>query len=491
MKYNMSKRLLIAIFIVAIMFSSSGCKHLKSNQQTPEPIKGENIDLDQSIEPTESPSVHMENISYLREMGLQIPDMLPEDNITEEILLSLFVEAYEILGGEIDISMVNPRNDGSEAVKKLTMVGVFDSNFIYENDKTNELDYGTVAYWFMKLQDTIQKRLYWREDNVATVQDLIGRINISTVLHTWTSDEVGPKLYGIQDLLQGNATSDQLLTRLMAAEMMVSAYEDTVGIIQYKEASKPTDTDNINAWKSNQFFYWSETEEFGPKDTGTWEDWQFMSAIIYDSQLRVNLGLAEAMCPNGAVLSALVSLIRSYEDMEQKKLEERIVLNERSYDWHVNQKETGEYGNVNCMPACIEMAMRYQGLSQIPSTQRLRKENHLGGLGWNDVPAENVMKQYGLKFTDSLDIKLETMLNALDMGNILFVVYLDSDIQQGHAVIIKGYWKLGDTINFIISDPDSNMIGPFGYPEYIKDAETLMSEMRVHIPRYFIIPKGE
>lgn len=133
----------------------------------------------------------------------------------------------------------------------------------------------------------------------------------------------------------------------------------------------------------------------------------------------------------------------------------------------------------------------YQGLSQIPSTQRLRKENHLGGLGWNDVPAENVMKQYGLKFTDSYDIKLDTMLNALDMGNILFVIYLDSNIQVGHAVIIKGYWKLGDSINFIISDPDYNMIGPFGYPEYIKNAKTIMSEMSMHIPRYFIIPKGE
>lgn len=82
-------------------------------------------------------------------------------------------------------------------------------------------------------------------------------------------------------------------------------------------------------------------------------------------------------------------------------------------------------------------------------------------------------------------------MTLLDKGNILYVIYRKLSSQECHAVIIKGYWKLGSSVNFIISDPDYNMVGPFGYLEYTKDAQTMLSDIERHIPRYFIIPKGE
>ena len=143
------------------------------------------------------------------------------------------------------------------------------------------------------------------------------------------------------------------------------------------------------------------------------------------------------------------------------------------------------------MPSCIEMAIRYQGLTKIPSAEQLRAENPMDGLGWHDVLAENVMKQYGLQFTDSFEIKLQTMLDYLNQGNVLYVMYRDPIAEYGHAVILKGYWKQGDSVDFIVADPNSNTYGPFGYLETLMDAESMISQMESHVPRYFIIPAGE
>jgi hypothetical protein len=143
------------------------------------------------------------------------------------------------------------------------------------------------------------------------------------------------------------------------------------------------------------------------------------------------------------------------------------------------------------MPACVEMALRFQGLTEVPSAEELRNEYPFDGEGWNDVLAENVMLKYGLNFTYTFDLDLDTMLSLLDEGNILYVMYrdLDSINDIGHSVMIKGYWKLGNKISFIVSDPNYNFLGPFGYLEYTKDAQTMISDMERHVPRYFIIPE--
>ena len=79
------------------------------------------------------------------------------------------------------------------------------------------------------------------------------------------------------------------------------------------------------------------------------------------------------------------------------------------------------------------------------------------------------------------------MIGYLDDGNVLYVMFNQFDGEIGHSAIIKGYWELGENINFIVSDPDYNIVGPFGYKEYSIDAQTIMQDMRIHVPKYFII----
>ncbi len=427
------------------------------------------------------------DILYLNEKGIELPKMAADDELTTEVFLSLLVKLYEAIGGEIDISKVNPRSSKSDAVKKMTLIDVYEDLFIVDNTLNSKLDHGAAGYWFMKLHDAVQERLYFNSDKIATTGDLLRRINVSNALHTWTKDREEMKAYSLADLVGDGTRLNQALTRLLAAQMLVSAYEDTVGEIEVSKEAIFRDTDSIYAMKANQFFFWPETDQFEPEKLGYLNDWSSTSAIIYDSQVQINKVSDEANVSYGAVISAMVSFLEAFEDMEPNKIEEIIVLNERPYDWYVYQLDTGEYGYNNCMPASIEMAMRYQELEYIPSTEQLRAENLMDGMGWYDLTAENVMKQYGLQFTDSWEINQDTMMKYLDEGNLLYVMYWNPAIEFGHASLIKGYWKKGESVEFIIADPLHNFYGPFCYKETIVDAATMISNMEMHVPRYFII----
>src|SRR5690606_6682164 len=96
----------------------------------------------------------------------------------------------------------------------------------------------------------------------------------------------------------------------MAAEILVNAYEQVNGVISTDKTTELTDTDNVYAKKANEFFFWSETGEFEPDKTGSWEDWSFMSAIIYDSQLRLGLELEEKLAPYGSIVAAIATFMR-------------------------------------------------------------------------------------------------------------------------------------------------------------------------------------
>lgn len=489
MKCNFSmdvKQILVLLSIVALVLVSTACNSTKEQTQSPD----HQAELGKDVLKT---TAFEKDIDYLRQKGLELPDLSPDSSMRLEPFFSLLVEAYESLGSEIDISEVNPKYKASDAVKKMTLIGVHDNQFEVVDAWTSELDYGSVAYYLMKLQDSIQQRFYSRSDPTATAGDLLRRVNMSTVLHTWTGTANETRNYTLDDLLEGEAASGQQLTRLMAAEMLVTAYEAILGEIQTVPASKPKDTEDIHAWKSSELFFWSESGDFEPDKTGNWDDWSFMSAIIYDATLREGMKLQESKAPYGSVIAALATLMKSYDGSDPNVIEEKIVLNERPYEWYVYQQDTGEYSQVNCMPATVEMALRYQGLPDVPSAETLRKDNPWNGVGWTDVVAEKAMRQYGLKFSDSFDntMDLDKMLDHLDKGNILYVMYRELDNPEGHSSMIKGYWKKGNHVQFIVADPNHNMMGPFGYLEVVKDAETMLLDIERHLTRYFIIPPGE
>ena len=475
------RKIVAFIVMMLLLLSVTSCGIVKIKLEN---IKTENIKIEKTAFEKDS--------DYLVKKGLRLPKLSPTSNMDEEIFYRLLAETYESIGGIIDTSKINPESKSSSAVKKITMIGVYDPMMNFQEDTVdNDLKFETASYLFMKLQDSIQQRLYLRTDSSARVRNLWTRMKVSTVLYTWKLEEDKNNTDIFGGLLANKEELEQSLTRRKTSEMMVTVYEHYCGEIQTDEALRPKDTDDLYAWKANQFFIWLEGENFEPEKTGNWDDWEFMSAMAFDGQLCAGLNLVESKPAYGAIVGALASLLRDVEGIEQNVQEEKIVLNEQSYQWYVYQQETGEYGYVNCMPSCVEMGLRYQGIANPPTAEQLRKEYPLDGWGWNDVLAENVMVQYGLTFASSFDIKLDKMEEYLNKGNILYVMYVDANSPEGHAVIIKGYWKVGDTVEFILSDPNDNTVGIFGYPERIVDALTMMTNMENHVSQYFIIPKGE
>ncbi|GAA0351574.1 hypothetical protein GCM10008932_00900 [Alkalibacterium iburiense] len=419
--------------------------------------------------------------------GIVLPDYEAEDDLDAQSFLDILSQALSVLDIKMDTSLYNPNANENEAIKNMIMLGIYQSHFIEGEEWINHpLDYGTAGYWLLKTQDTIQERT--NREPLATPEDLIQRINVSTALHFWTKEDVEVPVYALDEVLEEDSAHDQPLTKIRASEILVTAYEESIGEIPLAEAPRLTDTDNLFAQKAAVDFYWIENNQLHPEETGDWHDWAFLSASTYDRNIRMELGLEETVVSYGAALSSVSRLLKEYEKASHDKLEEKLVLNERPYDWHVYQHETGDYSDVNCMPSCVEMALLYQGKKEVPSTEFLRNENLNNGEGWQDGLAETVMLQYGLTFETDWDVELNNMMDYLENGNILYVMHGQPELEIGHSVIIKGYWQIGDKVQFILSDPAENLNGRFGYTDSLKEAESLISLIQSHIPRYFIIP---
>jgi hypothetical protein len=108
------------------------------------------------------------------------------------------------------------------------------------------------------------------------------------VHYTWTKDVEQMKTYTLDDLLEDYVASDHLLTRLIAAEMMVSAYENISGEIPISQSTKFSDTNDINALKSNNFFFWPINGIFEPEKNVKWDDWSLF--ITYSKKTPTSIG---------------------------------------------------------------------------------------------------------------------------------------------------------------------------------------------------------
>lgn len=482
------RRLMIGLLTIGFMLSGCGWFTVTQEEKDSSPEFVHETEPIEDRTGDKSLTAFEKDKAFLIEKELDLLEGVADSELSMEDFLDLLSQTYESLDMIIDTAVYSPNIHDSEAVKKMTMLGVYDNYFPDEDTfLTQPIDYGTAGFWLMTLQDVIQERTV--RDNIAVPSDLLHRINVATALLDWTEETETVKTFTLDDMLEG-APSDIPLTKLMAAEIMVKAYEETVGTIPLNEETDFADTENVFAMKSAEKFFWTEDNLFHPEQTGDYDDWGFMPAIQYSGELLRGLNLEEQNVPYGAAISSLAQLLKEYEEETQVSLEERIVLNEKPYHWHVYQFETGEHSYVNCMPACIEMALRYQGIREAPTAEELRDEYPLDGEGWNDSLTENVMNQYGLEFQIDWDVNLERMLTYLEQGNILYVMYREPGEEIGHSVMIKGYWQIGETVQFIISDPAGFTQGRFGYIDRMQDAATLIPLIQSHVPRYFVIPSN-
>lgn len=500
----------LKLFIVLLLVSGmvlSGCSliadflpDIKPAEQTLQPTESEiNIETDPKPTPTPTPvPVFVKQASALESQGFELPRKKASASLSQIELMDILAQVYEFIGGPIDISLMNPDYGVSEGVRKMTRVGLYYEDSYYSQDPKARITYSDVSYWLFELRRKLILNSAARPDKTAYPQDLLQTVNISSALYGWKPGDSDASTFTLDDLLPAEMRKqiDLPLTRQVASHIMVNAYEQvTDSEIQIYQDYRLPDTPDTESLKATNFFFWPQETGFIPDMQGEWDDDFFLGYYNYDSKLSEVIGGYDRICPYGAIISSITALIDSDYQFNVVTADELIVLNERPYPWHIYQIETGEYGDVNCMPSCIEMSMRYQGLENVPSAESLRAQHPLDGMGWNDYLAETMMLEYGLEFysswAESYDSSIDEMLGYLDQGNILYVMYRDEYTEgEGHAVILKGYRRLGENLEFIVSDPNSTTIGPFGYPEYFCDAKKMVEDIIRHVPRFFIIPPG-
>lgn len=508
-KPRLLKTKLLLIVLLALSMTLSSCslvaELLPDIKQTIESTRPTTSESETTAETTPAPTptpkpvpIFVKQASSLEAQGFDLPRKKASAYLSQIELMDILAQVYEHIGGPIDTSLMNPEYGASEGIRKMTRIGLYYDDSYYGQNVEDKLSYSNASYWIFELRKKLLQNSVARTDMTAYPQDLLLTINMSSALYGWKPGAAEAVTFTMDDLLQAEMSdqASQPLTRQTASHMMVNAFEQVTGEkIETDQSYRYPDTPDIESLKATNFFFWPEEDAFMPDLQGTWDDDFFLGTYNYDSQLGDVFGGYERICPYGAIISSITALLDSAHQFSVIPADEYIVLNERPYPWHIYQIETGEYGDVNCMPSCIEMSMLYQGLENAPNAESLRALHPLDGMGWTDYLAETLMTDYGLEFyyswAESYETSIDEMLSYLDQGNILYVMFRDEYTEgEGHAVILKGYRRSGETLEFIVSDPNFTQIGPFGYPEYYSDARKMVEDIIRHVPRYFIIPPG-
>jgi len=139
-------------------------------------------------------------------------------------------------------------------------------------------------------------------------------------------------------------------------------------------------------------------------------------------------------------------------------------------NWYVNQLSTSPYGDINCVPASIEMVQKWLGDDTDFNYEKFRRTylNYYNGATY-ELEMVRYLKENKIKFKNSWSYKLENMIQSLDEGNIMIVLYTPQKTKKGeytdryysgndsysHCVVISGYAyeKKSHDIYFEIKDP--------------------------------------
>ena len=179
------------------------------------------------------------------------------------------------------------------------------------------------------------------------------------------------------------------------------------------------------------------------------------------------------------------------------KTETEYVNNDKSYEWYINQDNTGKYSNVNSGPAAVAMAIKWTSSSLNKSIEDIRNTYENNGAAWNISTITSYLKSSNINYSSCDDISEDSLKNQLKNGNILIVnlnpQYInynnssESKIGRFHVVegntytvVIKGYKVVDGKTYFEIYDSFNNNLNysdgsPRGKNDYYSASEVLNS----------------
>ncbi len=143
----------------------------------------------------------------------------------------------------------------------------------------------------------------------------------------------------------------------------------------------------------------------------------------------------------------------------------------RSYDWYIDQYNTGEFSSINCGPSCATMAMKWLDSDFNRTAEDAREDICPEGGWWYTNNIVDYIEIHGgvasyYELSDSSNIK-----QFIDAGGLVILCldahyitetdieayhihkYYKSGEGSGHFIVVKGYIYSNDVLYYEVYDP--------------------------------------
>jgi len=147
--------------------------------------------------------------------------------------------------------------------------------------------------------------------------------------------------------------------------------------------------------------------------------------------------------------------------------------NNVSYEWYIDQINTGTYSYVNCGPACVTMSIKWSNPNFTKTTENARNTYRPNGGWWYTSDIINYLNDNHTSHYVSSLANATSLINQLKDGNIAILCldmyyvryhtkdpewhidkfYSTTSPEWGHFIVVKGYKIVDDIIWFEVYDP--------------------------------------
>jgi|GEM_PF-2035610 len=181
---------------------------------------------------------------------------------------------------------------------------------------------------------------------------------------------------------------------------------------------------------------------------------ELVDSFIFQSACNTDIDLWDKTLTYRDVICGLSAVDICVRRAGLSESEYVVVNNSRDYDWYYTQHGTGWYSGVNCMPTITMMATKWYD-EDTDVTIREMRERYLPEYtgGWYTWQVAECLTENGVP-NQVVDVS-EDMIPYLDQGKIILSQMSEAaDDESGHCFVIYGYIKRGDTVKFLVHDPD-------------------------------------
>ncbi|MDD4796647.1 MAG: papain-like cysteine protease family protein [Eubacteriales bacterium] len=427
---------------------------------------------------------YLDDMLWMRSRGLAGEYRPYDSTASTHDALALLVEAYEYLaGGAVDDAGIDAALTDT-AMRKAIAVGIthYPSFDPADSPLSWRMALDQMTGWLAAVDDSI----YGRSSDVATARDAQQLVELYEGMLEIVQD--GQPAYTLPDsgqVLSGLYADDTYpLNRAELAKIFVTLYEQSQGeiVLRNEAFNRPGDTDDVYCRKAMEallMYTYPSYDTFTPDlpvRINMLPGWvlNYLDGLDLDYQAELHQASPDKAqqywdilygpVPYQRVLRMARRLIEEYEDRARLSQPPVTRINDRPYDWYMDQEDTGPYSSVNCMPTAAAMAIKWYHAASAATPQQLRDYYPYITEGWTIYPVEETLDRFGIPY-QAHTMDLQQMIALLDDGNILFCQVNAGNIQEsGHCVVVYGYEKRGDSLWFILQDPADEGTNAYGRP---------------------------